>query len=357
MSARLTVSLGALAANYRRLGEHAQGEVAAVVKADGYGLGATQVAERLWQEGCREFFVASCAEGVQLRRGLEQADIYVLEGARTETVGELVTSQLVPVLNTPRQCALWAATGQPAALHIDTGMYRLGLPYDKAADIVQDLPFPICLLLSHFACADEPEHGSVAAQLARIEPLYAAMRARQPSLRLSLCNSAGLLAGLGPEHLGRAGIGLYGGNPYAQRTNPLAPVVKLEGQVLQLNTIDAGVAVGYGGSFVASGAMQIATLGVGYADGVPRLASNLGQAFVDGVYCPIVGRVSMDLLSIDVTAVMGGTQPLQEGDWVEVLGANVLVDEVAAQAQTLAYEILTGLSRRAERRYVEEFLT
>ncbi len=350
MSNRLIVSRSALAANYRLLQANAQGEVAAVVKADGYGLGATAVSHCLAEAGCREFFVATAAEGSALRNDLVAAHpdavIYVLEGVWTETVEALRSHNLVPVLNTAQQCAAWVTTGLPAALHVDTGMQRLGMAPAEALQFVSDPTIPITLLISHFARADEPEDESIAAQMSLIQPLYQALREAQPDARLSLSNSAALLSGVGPEHLGRAGIGLYGGNPFAERENPMSQVACLEARVLQVRDIESGVAVGYGGSFVSEKPMRLATVAAGYADGVPRLLSDRGRVFVAGQYCSIVGRVSMDMIHVDVTDV-----EVQEGDWAEVLGQHVTVDEVAELAQTLAYEILTGLGPRVTREF------
>ena len=350
MSNRLIVSRSALAANYRLLEANAQGDVAAVVKADGYGLGAAAVSHCFAEAGCREFFVATAAEGIALRDALAVAHpdavIYVLEGVWRETVEPLRASKLIPVLNTAAQCAAWATTGLPAALHVDTGMQRLGMTPAEAHEFFSAPTVPITLLISHFACADEPEDESIAAQMNLIQPVFQALEQVQPAARLSLCNSAALLSGLGPEHLGRAGIGLYGGNPFAVRDNPMSQVARLEARVLQVRDIAAGVPVGYGGTFVSQRPMRLATVAAGYADGVPRLLSDCGRVFAARQYCPIVGRVSMDMIHVDVTGV-----EVQEGDWVEVMGEHVTVDEIAGLAQTLAYEILTGLGPRVPREF------
>ena len=348
MSRRLTVSLSALANNYRHLARDAQGTVAAVVKADAYGLGAVQIATHLLQEGCREFFVATAGEGVYLREALADAPIYVLEGACTENLSDLVGADLVPVLNTLEQCRCWGVTRQPAALHVDTGMARLGFSHAQGVDALMDLPFDLCLFVSHFARADEPGHQSLQEQVHRALPLYAMLKTKHREIRLSLCNSAGLLEGLGPEDVGRAGIALYGGNPYSHQQNPMQAVVRLEGRVMQIRDLPAATPVGYGGTFVTQRETKVATLGIGYADGVPRLLSNNGAVVLTGVACPIIGRVSMDLMSVDVTGVA-----VKEGDWAEVIGGQVLLDEVARHAQTLAYEVLNHINTRVPRSYVE----
>ena len=351
MNGRLTISLGALAANYRQLCETASGAVAAVVKADAYGLGADHVGVTLWRNGCRDFFVATHEEGIALRGVLADARIFVLEGAVEDTCNELRAHGLTPVLNTQAQLEAWAPQSAPCAVHVDTGMQRLGLPWAQAAEACLGRSLQIELLITHMARADEPGHASITEQTQRIAGVYDALKARWPELRLSVSNSAGLCEGLGPEHLGRAGVGLYGGNPFVHQPNPQHAVARLEGRVLQLRDIGANVPVGYGGSFVSRSPMRIATLGVGYADGVPRLMSNCGRVYFEGQFLPIVGRVSMDLMQVDATDT-----GMREGDWVEVMGAHVTVDEVAAHAGTISYEVLTGLGRRLLRSYTEALL-
>ena len=351
MSGRIVVSLGAVAANYRRLSRNAQGAVAAVVKADGYGLGAVQVASRLVDEGCREFFVATVEEGCALRGALPEAPIYVFEGVCAASLEAMVGADLIPVLNTPAQCETWTQTRRAAAVHVDTGMQRLGFPYTDGVTALANLPFPVTLFISHFARADEPGHPTIARQIERALGLYKTLREHHPQLRLSLCNSAALLEGLGPEDLGRAGIGLYGGNPYAERENPMQCVVKLEARVMQVRDVPPNTPVGYGGAFVTQRHSRMAVIGVGYADGVPRLLSGSGSVVLHGVECPMAGRISMDLLLVDATDV-----EVAEGDWAEVIGPRMNLDAVAARAATLGYEVLTGISRRAPRSYVEESL-
>ena len=263
MTGRLTISLTALVANYNALCRLAQVDVAAVVKADGYGLGAEPVARRLFAQGCREFFVASCIEGVALRQALDTAVIYVLEGALPETVGQLCQAELIPVLNTPAQIEVWSQTGAACAVHIDTGMQRLGLPVADAVQVLADTPLQLGLLISHFARADQPDSAESSEQLARIQPAFEALRTQYPGLRLSLNNSAAVSRGLGPEHLSRAGIGLDGGNPFHSGRSVLRPVARLEGRILQVREVAAGQAVGYGGSFVPTKPVRLATVGIG----------------------------------------------------------------------------------------------
>ena len=329
----------------------AAGRVAAVVKADGYGLGAGPIAQHLMRLGCVEFFVATSDEGRQLRRALPQSVIYILEGATAESVETLIDHQLTPVLNSLSQCARWNPTGRSAALHIDTGMHRLGLAPDEVTVVSNDLALK--LVITHLACADEPDNPANAAQLAQIQTLYQSVQRRFPNAGLSICNSAGLLAGLGPEDLGRAGISLYGGNPFTAAANPMQPVVRFEAQVLQIRTVPAGGHVGYGGTYTAPAAgARLAVVGAGYADGVPRLLSGNGSVWLGRRQCPIVGRVSMDCTNVEI-----GDADVAEGDWAELLGTHIELDAVAAWAQTIGYEILTGLGRRTTRTYLDGFLS
>ncbi|MEQ8486414.1 MAG: alanine racemase [Pseudomonadales bacterium] len=345
MTSRLRIDLAAVAANYRKFCElGAPAAMAAVVKANAYGLGVEPVGRTLWAAGCRDYFVASAEEGARLRATLGAARILVFEGAMEETVGLLLEHDLEPVLNHPGQAAVWRRAGgrRPAAVHVDTGMHRLGFPVPLAADALRGLD--VTLLVTHLACADEVDHPLTARQLDRV----AELRRLLPGVPFSVGNSAGVagtpsLAG----DLGRPGIGLYGGNPFVSGANPFAPVVTFEAQVLQRREVDAGDAIGYGASFVAAGALTVAVVGAGYADGVPRLLSNRGFVTVAGARRPIVGRVSMDLTAVDVSGCM-----VAEGDWVELFGTGVTVDEVAAWAQTIPYEVLTGLGQRPRRSYL-----
>ena len=348
MSGRLFVSLAALADNYAYLCEHGDGAVGAVVKADGYGLGAGPIARHLLSRGCDTFFVATLAEGVALRGQCPQSRIYVFEGVLPPGVDEFVKHRLTPVLNSPAQLQAWQGRVEPVAVHVDTGMQRLGLPWEQALEQLRHTDLSIELLMSHFARADEFGGGAEMQQLSRFGQVYEALRKHHPQMQRSLCNSAGICAGLGPEHVGRGGIALYGGNPFSNADNPLQPVVGLYGEILQLRNIEAGVPVGYGGTFVSEQPMTLATVGVGYADGLPRLLSGCGRAYVAQEYRPIVGRVSMDLLSVDVTGLK-----VAEGDEVELIGRHIGVDEVAGHARTIGYEILTGLGRRLPRTYSE----
>lgn len=351
---RLRVNRRALAANYQAFVDAGAGEVGAVVKANAYGVGALEASKLFIAAGCRCLFVARAAEGAALRRGLaasaqdgpwpdsHELAIYVLEGALPDTLELLLTHRLQPVLNSPEQFALWAAASQgPIAVHVDTGMNRLGFPADVVAATFKGRE--IGLLCTHLACADEPRHQLNAAQLQRIADL----QTRFSGTKLSVGNSAGALNG--PPFQGdlmRPGIALYGGNPWADRPNPMRCVATLEAAVVQVRELPPGASIGYGATYTTSAKRRVAVLGIGYADGLPRALSNCGEVVAAGRRCPIIGRVSMDLTTVDATDAA-----LQVGDWVEIFGGSLTVDEVAAKADTLAYEILTGISGRVPRLY------
>jgi alanine racemase len=345
-TSRLTVDLDALVANYRRLVAAARpAATAAVVKADAYGLGLHPVARALLAAGCETFFVATAAEGIQLRHAAPHAEVFVFAGPMPDDLDLYVRHALTPVINRHDQLASWTAQRhRPIALQVDTGMNRLGLAPDLVPEAVAG--FRVSLLLTHLACADEPENPLNAVQLDR----FAGVSARFPGIRTSIANSAALLAG--PRFRGdlcRPGIALYGGNPFIDRPNPMRAVASLEGRVLQLRRVDAGDSVGYGATHRADGERTLAVIGLGYADGLPRRLSNCGEVAIGGVRAPIVGRISMDLTTIDVTDL---PCPVEVGTWVQFFGDGVGIDEVAARVGTISYELLTHLGRRLDRQYL-----
>ncbi|MEZ5595248.1 MAG: alanine racemase [Pseudomonadales bacterium] len=347
MTARLTVDLDALGANYRRFALAGRNS-GAVVKANAYGLGLSPVAHHLHGLGCRHFFVATVAEGVDLRRQLSADDtcIHVFSGPVADTLKEIRHWRLLPVLNSEAQIALWQHSGGGAAdLHVDTGMHRLGVPWDRL-DTLDIKAFYPKLVLTHLACADTPEHPLNERQLTRFQ----AALAHFPGVPASLGGSAALLGSplqADRNLVNRPGIGLYGGNPLSTGPNPMRTVATLEGQILQLRDVPSGESVGYGGTHVCETQTRVATVGIGYADGVPRGLSGRGAyLFHDGVRCPLLGRVSMDLVQVDVT----GTRA-RPGDWLEIYGHHVSVDEIASLAQTISYEVFTRIGARVTRRY------
>jgi alanine racemase len=362
-TAVLTIDLGALAANYQLLRKlAAPAECAAVVKADAYGLGMAQAAPVLWQAGCKTFFVATLNEAEDLRAVLPDAAIYVFGGLMPDTAEVFHAARLTPVLNSADEIREWAAycagVGETlsCAIHIDSGMNRLGLSeaevdaVARAADLWASLS--LTLVMSHLACADDPSHGKNAAQRRHFE----ALRSRLPQTRTSLANSAGVL--LGPDYaydLVRPGIALYGGHPRRSGDNPFRGVVHLKGRILQIRDVPEGETVGYGATRTLQRPSRVAVVSVGYADGIFRaLSTKDGEdglvVYLGPHAAPILGRVSMDLITVDVTGLP--ETHAKRGAWVELIGPNVSAHTVAMHAGTIDYEVLTNLGRRAVRRYI-----
>lgn len=356
-AATLRIDLTALSDNYRLLADKAAGAVcAAAVKADGYGLGLEWIAPTLWESGCRVFFVAHAAEGAGLRAILPDATIHVLHGLASGGPATLLRHGLTPVLNSLDEIDRWRrdGRGRPAAIHVDTGMNRLGLDDADADRLIQQpqrAAFPISLLMSHLACADTPAHPMNRLQCERFAAYGEGLRqaAGRPDLPLSLANSAGVLLGADYHfNMVRPGIALYGGNPIIGSENPMRPVITLDGNILQCRDLPPGAIVGYGAAFRAERPSRIATVDVGYADGFLRACGD-GRLCADvaGHRAPIVGRISMDMLALDVTGLPEAvTQP---GRPVTLLGGPVSLDDVSAVTGLSAYELLTLLGRRYNR--------
>ncbi len=350
----LDIDLDALVGNWRSLRDRLpQGAICAgVVKADAYGLGMAKVAAALAAAGCRLFFVAQLGEAAALRRLLPDAEIAVLNGLLPGEAAAFAAHRLIPVLNDLGQIAAWRGTGNglPAIIHVDTGMARLGLPPVELARLAADpsllAGLSLRAVMSHLACADEPSHPHNARQLAA----FGAARAELPAAPASLANSSGIF--LGPAYhfdIARPGAAVYGVNPLPGRPNPMAQVVRLKGKILQTRDIDRGEFVGYGSMHRREGPGRIATVAVGYADGWLRSLSNRGSVAIAGQRVPVVGRISMDLMTIDVTAL--DPQAASPGNFAELIGPGNDIDAVAAQAGTIGYEILTALGDRYHRAY------
>ena len=356
---RLEIDLAALAQNYRLLTKKSpNSETAAAVKANAYGLGIEQVAPVLVNSGCKTFFVALPEEGVKLRKLAPDASIYVLSGIWPESLELLFANRLTPVLNSLRDVKLWesttTATSTPFALHVDTGMNRLGLEVDQVGQVSHLKPQ---LIMTHFACADDPAHPLNQKQF----DAFSEIRKMFPQARASLANSAAILSrGDCQFDLVRPGIALYGGAAVNGQKNPMQPVVRLQGRIVQIRHIKSGAPIGYGASHVFKRDSKVAIVAVGYADGYHRAASGSGvplsenngggYGFFNGCKVPIVGRISMDLTAFDITDVLDGS--VNQGEWIELIGKNIPVEEVAASAGTIDYEILTSLGRRFARSYI-----
>jgi alanine racemase len=354
-SSILTIDLDAIAANYRLLAERARPAVAAAaIKADAYGLGVMPVSRTLWAEGCRDFFVATLDEGIELRGLLGQARIAVLNGLIAGEPALFREHGLMPVLNDLGQVDEWRADCRdngpaPAVLHLDTGMARLGLPPAELDKLARDHSrldgIELALIMSHLACADE--HDETVSQRQRND--FAAALARLPRAPASLSASSGIF--LGPDYLFdmvRPGVSLHGINPRPGRPNPLRPVVRLQAKILQIRDVDTPQTVGYGASHRFAGPARLATLAAGYADGYPRSLSGRGTAHIGAAAVSVLGRVSMDLITVDVTRV----PEARPGDMVDLIGPHHDVDALADEAGTIGYEILTSLGRRYRRHYL-----
>jgi alanine racemase len=355
-AAVLEIDLDAIAANWRLLrGRAAPGEAAAVVKADGYGLGARQVARRLYAEGCRTFFTAHVAEAVAIRDAVPGALLAALNGLWPGCEAVCQAHGIVPVLGSLDEIDRWTATARragrrlPALLHIDTGMNRLGLDARELA-VVQNDPMrldgiDLRYLMTHLVAAEMPDDPLNALQARRFAHACAAL----PQAPRSFANSSGLFLGADfASDLARPGAALYGVNPTPSRSNPMQGTVRLLARVLHIRDVPAGESVGYNAVWTATRPSRIATTSVGYADGFLRALSNHGAAYFDGHPVPLVGRVSMDLTTFDTTDF----PQIVAGAWLELIGPHATPDFVAQAAATNGYEILTSLGPRYHRTYL-----
>lgn len=363
----LTIDLGALAANWLHLRDLvAPAECAAVVKADAYGIGLEPAVRVLWQSGCRTFFVAHLGEAERLKSVARDAVVYVLNGLLPGTAEAYVQAGARPILGSLEEASDWASvcerTGRrlPAAIHVETGMNRLGLPVEAAVALADDpllARLEPALLMSHFVAAEDPAAAITGRQI----EVFDRARAAFPGIPASLANSSGIFLADRPHYdLVRPGYALYGGNPTPGLPNPMRPVVRLEAAIVQVRDVGPGDTVGYNGRWSAPGAGRLAVLSVGYADGYPRAGGGTDRtaadgldtslALVDGITCPFVGRISMDLIVIDVTRVPSARA--KRGEPAVLIGDALDLDEVGRRAGTIGYEILTGLGRRYARRYL-----
>lgn len=358
----VVVDLEALTHNYQYICSKLPNitQCAGMVKADAYGCGMGLVAEALEDAGCKHFFVANIAEGMDLRRIVdEDSTIYVLSGLIDGEQESYLEHDLIPVLNSLYQVISWndfAKTKRdflPAILHIDTGITRTGINSSELdrISLTHVSNTEIRYVMSHLACAYDPGHTMNDKQLQKFDK----WRRRFHIAPASLANSGGVFLG-SAYHMDmvRPGIAIYGSLPgFPQEAKNLKAVVKAYAQVLQVQEVPQGTTVGYDATFVTSRASRIATLGVGYADGYHRILSNRGQVYVGGRFVPVVGRISMDLMTIDVTDLPGGF--VAAGDWVELMGEHITVDMLANLAGTASWELLTGFNTTRAHRYYTSY--
>jgi alanine racemase len=357
----LTIDLAAIAANWKMLASTTVPvECAAVVKGDGYGCGLEPVTRALSRAGCRTFFVADVAEGRRVRAIAPDATVYVLNGVMPGSAQALANDYLQPVINSTTELAEWDAFVAinkwrgGAALHVDTGMNRLGITVDEAVAIaprLQSENHGFTLLMSHLACAEIPDHPMNDRQIR----LFREVRILYRGLASSLANSSGIfLGGTVYCDLVRPGVALYGVNPTPGKQNPMRPAVELKGRIIQVRTVGKGESVGYGAAFTVSRPSRIAIVAVGYADGYLRSAAAArgkpaAEVVVAGRRCPVAGRVSMDLLAVDIGELAEGA--VRRGDLATLIGDGMSIDDLAAGMGTIGYEVLTNLGRRYHRVY------
>jgi alanine racemase len=359
-TAVLTIDLAAIAENYQILSAQvAPATCGAAVKADAYGLGAAAVAPVLHRAGCTHFFVATLDEALALRPLIPNSNLYVLNGLPLGAAESLAAEALIPVLGTLGQVEEWgrfcrANRPHPAALMIDSGMSRLGLSEAEMQRLAGDpgllQGIRVVHAMSHLACSDDEKHPMNLRQLALYKALVEGFPwpgGRKPSFGMAA--SSGCF--LGTDYLFdlvRPGAALYGLEPMIGHPNPMRPVVALEGKILQIRDVDLGQTVGYGATHQFKGRSRLAVIGVGYADGIFRSLGNRGAVYVAGERAPIVGRVSMDLMTADIGHLPSS---VAVGDAVEIIGPHQSVDDLARAAGTIGYEILTALGNRYLRRY------
>jgi alanine racemase len=357
----LTIDLAAIEANWKKLSAMTiPVECAAVVKGDAYGCGIEPVVRRLARAGCKTFFVADVAEGRRVRTVAPQAVIYILNGVMPGSARSFAQAELRPVINSTTELAEWDAFVTSshwrggAALQVDTGINRLGITPDEAAAIaprLQSENHGWTLLMSHFACAETPDHPLNDRQIR----WFREIRIMYRGLPSSIANSAGIfLGGTVYCDMVRPGGALFGANPTPGRKNPMRPVVELKGRIIQVRNVAKGETVGYHATWTAARASRIAAVAIGYADGFLRAAGAAhgkpaANVIVAGKRCPIIGRVSMDLFGVDVTDLPEGI--VRRGSMATLLGEGIGVDDLAPSLGTIGYEVLTSLGRRYHRIY------
>jgi len=360
----VTIDLGQVRANWRALAKRvAPAGCAAVVKADAYGLGAQRIIPALYQAGCRNLFVATPGEAKQALQWAPGATVYVLDGVLPGSARELAALGVRPVITRIEEAVEWAqlarddAVAPPLALHLDTGLNRLGMREPELDTLLADeavsARLDIALVMSHLACADDARHPMNAEQLA----LFQRLRAKVPKARASLAASDGLMLDKAYHFdLVRPGYAIYGGQTTAERLCPVEPVVRVSARILQIEDVPKGARIGYSATYKAGSPRRIATLAAGYADGFFRHASAAdgearGYVAIRGKLAPVVGRVSMDLITVDVTD-LGDVVP-QRGDLADLIGPELPLETVGRNAGTIGYEVLTRIGTRFHRHYID----
>ena len=355
----LEINIDSIIHNYQLINNKVGNtECAAVLKADAYGMGASVIAKALDKAGCSTFFVATIDEGIELRACFSKNEnqIAVLSGLLEGSEDIFYSNKLTPVLNDTEQIKKWAIYNKqkkisaPSILHIDTGMNRLGLTINELYDIIKKptelKELHVEWIMSHLACGDQPCDMMNEKQLS----VFLNAKKEFPNVKASLANSAGVFLGQS-YHLDmvRPGIALYGSGSGSMHSKPLKQVIKLYSRILQIRTLSTGASVGYGASYRVSEATRVATVGLGYADGYLRSLSNCSWVFFNGLRLPVIGRISMDYITIDITQI--ASEKIKTGDFIEIIGDKFTLDDLATVANTVPHELLTRLGTRHHRIY------
>ena len=355
----LEINIDSIIHNYQLINNKVGNtECAAVLKADAYGMGASVVAKALDKVGCSTFFVATIDEGIELRACFSKNEnqIAVLSGLLEGSEDIFYSNKLTPVLNDTEQIKKWAIYNKqkkisaPSIIHIDTGMNRLGLTINELYDIIKNptelKELHVEWIMSHLACGDQPRDIMNEKQLS----VFLNAKKEFPNVKASLANSAGVFLGQS-YHLDmvRPGIALYGSGSGSIPSKPLKQVIKLYSRILQIRTLSTGASVGYGASYRVSEATRVATVGLGYADGYLRSLSNCSWVFFNGLRLPVIGRISMDYITIDITQI--ASEKIKTGDFIEIIGDKFTLDDLATVANTVPHELLTRLGTRHHRIY------
>ncbi len=355
----LTINLQALADNYNLFKKQtgSNDAVAGVVKANAYGLGLKKVTDKLKELNCPQFFVATLDEAIELRSYNNQTPIAVVNGLMNGVEKEYLEHNILPVLNTPDDIQRWQNIAHkkneklPSIIHFDTGMNRLGLSAAETDTLVEDIKtidgLDVQIIMSHFACADEKDHPLTQQQA----DTFAELAKHFPHAKKSLANSPGLYRDQAYHYdIVRPGYALYGGNPTPELDNPMNSVVTLSTRILQIRECKKGESIGYGASHKFEKDTRTATIALGYADGFLRSNSGSAIVYYNGQPCPVLGRVSMDLVTVDLSNIK--ENPPKQNDSIEILGSNQTIDALAETAGTIGYEILTSLGHRYKREYI-----